>query len=57
MTDESKALLSMLIAVICFLTAGFLFFEVSLIKQKKYDESALYNPIKNSAEKLGFVSK
>lgn len=57
MTDESKALLSMLIAVICFLTAGFLFFEVSLIKQKKYDESVLYNPIKNSAEKLGFVSK
>jgi hypothetical protein len=57
MTNESKALLSMIIAVICFMTAGFSFFEVYLIKQKRYDESVLYNPIKKSAEKLGFVSK
>lgn len=57
MTNESKALLSMIISIICFMTAGFCFFEVYLIKQQKYDESVLYNPIKNSAKKLGFLSE
>ena len=52
MSNEAKAFISMLMAVICFMTAGFLFYEVSLIRQKKYDESFLYQPAKTIINSL-----
>lgn len=52
MSNELKATLSMLIAVICFMTAGFLFYESRLISQTKYDESFLYHPTKEIFNKL-----
>lgn len=52
MSNELKSLLSMFIAAICFMTAGFLFYESRLISLKKYDESFLYHPTKEIFNKL-----
>ena len=55
MSNEPKAFISMLMAVMCFVTAGFLFYEVSLIHQKKYAESFLYQPTKDIVNSLSGV--
>lgn len=52
MSNGPKALLNMLFAIMCFMTAGFFFLESRLISQKKYDESFLYYPAKKTINKL-----
>lgn len=55
MSNEAKAFMSMLMAIICIMTAGFLFYELSLIRQKKYDESFLYQPTKDIVNSISGV--